>query len=130
MVERGAYHRFAHRVSLPLHVRGFAQQKVDAFPSDLGNAGKVYLVARDGRQVYLEVAAVEDASLRRVDAQRHRARDRMVHIDEFHAETAEFDLILGLDATHIHLVEAVFAQFVVRERERQFGSEHGRADLF
>ena len=130
MIERGAHHRFTHRITGTLHIRRFAEQEFHPFPADLGNAGQVDLPARDGREIDLEVAAVEDPAVGRIDAERDRARDGMVHVDKFNAETAEFDLVARLHAHQMRLVDALFAQFVVRQRQCQLGAVYGRLHFF
>ena len=130
MVERGADDRFAHGVTGALDVGRFAQQKFDPFPADLRNARKIDRFARDGRQVDLKVAAVEDLAVGRVDAQRHRTRDGVVDVDKFHRKAAELDFIARFYGVHLHLVEPMLAQLVVGESQREFGAVDGHVDLF
>lgn len=130
MIERGTDHCFAHRVPLPLDVRRFAEQEFYAFPPDLRDAGQVDRLARNGRKVDLEIAAVEDTAVGRIDAQRHRARDGMVDVDKFDGKAPQLDPIAGADGVHLHLVEPMLAQFVVRQSEGEFRRVDGHIDLF
>ena len=130
MIERRADDRFAHRIARALDVGRLAKKKAHALSADLRDAGKVDLIPRDGREIDLEIAAVENFALRRVDRQRYGTRDRMVHVDEFYAETTQFDLVSRSDADELRLVDPLFAQFVVRQREGEFGAVDGLRNVF
>ena len=58
--------------------------------------------------------------------QGERARYRMVYVDEQHVETAQLYAVAGGYYHLFGVVYAVFAQFVVDQREREFGADDGR----
>ena len=87
----GAHRGLRRREAGTLGVRGVGEQQLHAAapPRDLADEGEVGLAAVDGREVELEVAAVQDGADGRVigggERVRHRVRDR----DELAVEGAD-----------------------------------------
>ena len=122
MFERRSHDLFAHRIAGALDVGGFSEIEKHALFAVFGDLRKVDGLAGNGRQIDLEVAAVEDDPVRRLDGERHGSCDGVIDIDEVDREAPGLDAVLGSDGVLDHVVQAVLAELVVDERQGQFGS--------
>ena len=126
VLERRADDLLAHRVPGALDVGGLAEIEKHALFAVFGDLFQIDGLARHGRQVDLEVAAMKDDPVRRLDRKRHRPRDGVIDVDEIDGERPRLDAVVRRDGAFRDVVHAVFAQFVVDERKRQLGAVEGR----
>ena len=122
MLECRADNLFAHRIAGALDIGGFTQIEQHALLAVFGNLGKVDGTSRNGCEVDLEIAAVENDAVRRLNGERQRTRNGVVYVDKIDGEHARAHAVLGLNGTFDDVVHAVFAQFVIDKRERQLGA--------
>lgn len=130
MIERFAYHLFAHGVAGAFDVSRFRHEQQNALFADLGDARQIHVIAVDGREVDLVISGMEHDAHGRGDGQRACPRDGVVHVDEFHRETAELYHDARLYAVQTDVVEFMLFQLVFEQRERELGTEDRGVYLF
>ncbi len=72
---------------------------------------------------------MENYALRRIYGKRQRTRYRMVYVYCTDFETTELYGLSGSYRYFLYVVKAVFAQFVIHERERKLGAYNGNFKL-
>src|ERR1043166_2852605 len=118
------------RVAFALDVGRVGKQQQDAFLSVGGELLKVEVLAAHRRLVDLEVAGVNDDACRRLDREREAIHQAVRHADAFELERPELPRPVGGDLAEIGgLLQAVLADFIFQERERQARAEDRRVDL-
>ena len=133
--EQGAQHRtdagLGRRVTRFLGVGRVGQQQADALVGgDGSDAGEVGATSVDRREIELEVAGVEDDSLRRVDRDRVRVGHRVGDGDELDVERTDHPPLAVLDDDQIGLAhQAGFFDAVAGQAERDRGSEDREAQF-
>ncbi len=108
-----------------LGVRGVAEQEIDSFVAERGEAADIGLESVDRRVVELPVARVDDAARRRLDHDRDAVRNRVGDADEVDPERADLDHTAGLDLPQRGRVrEPVLVELRLDQAERQLRPEH------
>src|SRR5699024_5060085 len=94
-------------VTRALDVRRVREQRQDALLAQLAQAREVYHLALDGRDVYLEVAGVDDGAYGRLDGQGHGVRDGVVHVYHLDLKAAELEPVARLLREDLRVVQQV-----------------------
>ena len=90
-----------------LDVRRVREQRQDALLAQLAQAREVYHLALDGRDVYLEVAGVDDGAYGHLDGQGHGVRDGVVHVYHLDLKAAELEPVARLLREDLRVVQQV-----------------------
>ncbi len=108
------------RVAGALRVGGVAEHGEHALLAQLGKAGEVDHLAHRGGAVDFEVPGMHDGPRRGMDGQRHRVRDGVVDMNEFHVHAAEADMVARPHHHGPHLVlQPVLLELAVDQGERE-----------
>ena len=89
LVEALSDFHFRVRMTGFFHVGGITQQAENPVLSKFSEPGDIYSVARNGRNVKLEVRCVDHHTKRCVDSQCNRIRDAVIHVDHFNSKAPQ-----------------------------------------